>query len=170
MMRRHRNHLASNAAQQHGVNLSFRLERWHRLSMYAVIAVLFISGALWLVVHYLLAVEGEYGRVPHPLEHPAVIFHGACAMFGLFFVGSLLNLHMRRAHRAKRNRLSGWGMIAAMLGLTVTGFGLYYLSSDASHALWSWSHSVIGLGLPPLLVWHIVRGRSVRKLAVARGL
>ncbi len=159
-MRLHKNHLSRQSVQP---SLGIKLERWHRYCLYAVFGGLFISGAVWLVAHYLLTATGDAGALPHPLEHPAVIFHGACVMIGMFFIGSLMNQHMRRAHRAKRNRISGWGMIVATAALTVTGFGLYYLSNDVSHAVWSWTHSVIGLLLPPLLVWHIMRGRRLKR-------
>ncbi len=90
--------------------------------------------------------------------------HGAGAMSMLFFLGSLLNVHIRRALRARRNLASGWAMIVTMATLVITGFGLYYLADEGNRPAWSVVHWVIGLGLVGLLVAHVLLGRSSRKV------
>ena len=74
-------------------------------------------------------------------------------------IGSLFHLHMRRAHRAKRNRASGWSMISVMACLIFSGYALYYLANENTHVIWSTVHWAIGLALPVLLVLHIYLGR-----------
>ena len=128
--------------------------------MYAVIASLTLSGIVWLIAHFFLRQASEFGESVHPWEHPAIQVHGALAMLSCFFVGSLLQLHIRRAHRAKRNRASGWSMITLLASLLVSGYGLYYLASENSHVIWSTVHWVLGLALPALLVLHIYIGRK----------
>lgn len=137
----------------------FRLERWHRWSMYAVIAALTSSGLVWLIAHFFLRQTSEFGESVHPWEHPAIQLHGALAMLSCFFIGSLLQLHIRRAHRARRNRASGWSMITLLASLLISGYGLYYLASENNHAIWSITHWGLGLALPALLVLHIFIGR-----------
>ena len=138
----------------------FRLERWHRWSLYAVLSGLTVSGAVWLIARYFLRQVSEFGESLHPWEHPAIQVHGALAMLCLFLLGALLQLHMRRAHRAQRNRATGWSMIALFASLSVSGYALYYLASEQSRIWWSGAHSVLGLGLPLLLILHILMGRK----------
>lgn len=137
----------------------FRLERWHRWTIYGVGMGLLLTGLLWLVAHYLLRTDGEFGETVHPLEHLSMQMHGGASMVAWFFVGSLLNNHIRRANNARRNRVTGWLMITMLVWLSASGYGLYYLVTESSRAVWSWSHWVSGILLPFLLIWHISAGR-----------
>ncbi|MFZ6657767.1 DUF4405 domain-containing protein [Undibacterium sp. TJN19] len=120
---------------------------------------LMITGLLWLLAHYCLRVNGEFGETVHPLEHLSMQMHGATSMFACFFIGSLLNNHIRRAINARRNLTTGWLMITLLVWLSVSGYGLYYLVTEDSRNLWSLSHWISGLLLPLLLIWHIKAGR-----------
>jgi hypothetical protein len=143
--------------------MRFRLERWHRFSLYGISGLLVASGILWLLARYFLRSAGEFGETVHPLEPWAMKLHGAAAMATLFFVGSLLNNHIRRAHHARRNRYSGWSMATLLAWLTLSGYALYYLASEASRPLWSAGHWIPGLLLPLLLVLHIFMGRRAAR-------
>lgn len=145
---------------RHAVNL--RLERWHRRAIYLSSAMLLLSGAAWLLLHYFLRVAGEFGELPHPLEPWSMKLHGAAAMLLLFFLGSLLNTHIRRAIKSDRNLLTGWGMIGMMSALIATGYALYYVAGDSDRPLWSASHWIIGLAGSVLFLLHIVIGRRSR--------
>jgi len=142
-----------------------RLERWHRYSIYGVCVWLWATGVLWLAAHYLLRAPSAFGESVSPLEPWSMKLHGGGAMLALFFVGSLLNNHIRRALRARRNRASGWAMIAMLGALALSGYGLYYIAGEESRPLWSTIHWIIGLGFAALLVLHVVMGR--RSVAVA---
>jgi hypothetical protein len=84
-------------------------------------------------------------------------------MAALFFAGSLLHLHIRRALKAGRNLVTGWAMVGTLAFLVLTGYGLYYVAGDADRPLWSALHWVVGLVVAILFVLHIVVGRrSVR--------
>ncbi|WP_295998776.1 DUF4405 domain-containing protein [Rugamonas sp.] len=141
------------------LHVNLRVERWHRRWIYASAAVLLLSGSAWLVARYFLRPAGQFGETVHPLEPWAMKLHGAAAMAMLFFLGSLLNVHVRRAIRAGRNLVSGWAMIAAMAVLTATGFGLYYLAGESDRPLWSALHWVVGLAAGALFVLHVQLGR-----------
>lgn len=154
-MTRHRR-----TSPQRHVNL--RLERWHRRCIYGVAAWLTATGLLWLLARYLLRSAGEFGESVHPLEPWSMKLHGAGAMVALFFIGSLMNSHMRRALKAGRNLALGWSMITLLSALTLSGYALYYLASEQSRPVWSALHWIIGLALPLLLALHITQGRSSR--------
>lgn len=147
----------------HGAQLQqFKLERWHKYALYGLVAALFASGLAWLLARYLLRQAGEFGETIHPLEHWAMQFHGALIVPMSFLAGGLLFLHMRRAHRAGRNRNSGWSMIAGLLWLSLTGYALYYFASDTLRPYWSVTHWGMGCALPLLLWLHIRLGRRAK--------
>ncbi|MFC3107726.1 DUF4405 domain-containing protein [Undibacterium arcticum] len=139
--------------------VSLKLERWQRRALYGAFALLTLSGLLWLLAHYWWRPVGEYGETISPLEPWAMKLHGAAAMLALFLVGGILNNHIRRALKSRRNRSSGWAMVALLALLTLSGYALYYIAGEQSRPLWSVLHWIIGLGLPLLVLLHIVLGR-----------
>lgn len=153
----HPSHVTTNAHARERVNL--RLERWHRHCVYASCALLLLSGIAWLAARYLMRPVGQFGETIHPLEPWAMKAHGAGAMLMLFFLGSLMNGHIRRALKSGRNLVSGMAMIATLLALILTGFGLYYIAGEADRPLWSLTHWIAGLALGLLFAPHILLGR-----------
>ena len=145
---------------RHHINL--RLERWHRRCVYGSGAALLVTGCAWLAAHYFLRGQGQFGESVSPIEPWAMKLHGAAAMFMLFFLGSLMNSHIRRALKSRRNLASGWTMIVSFVCLIATGFGLYYLAGESDRGVWSALHWVVGLGAGALLVLHIRLGRASR--------
>lgn len=144
-------------------HVNLRLERWHRIFAYMSIFGLVITGVLWLVSHYFLRSVTLFGESVHPLEPISMKLHGAGAMVVLFLLGSLMNSHIRRAFKAKRNLVSGLIMIVTVLVLIMTGYCLYYLADANTRALWSAIHWVIGCMLPIAIVIHIALGRKIRR-------
>lgn len=140
--------------------LSFRLERWQRRAIYATGAVLLASGVAWLVLRYFLRPVSEFGETVNPFEPWAMKLHGLAAMVALFFLGSLIHVHIRRALKSGRNLVTGWAMIATLLLLALTGYGLYYVAGEADRPLWSAVHWIVGLAVAVLFVLHIVVGRK----------
>jgi hypothetical protein len=146
----------------HKRHINLRMERWHRRCIYTSCVLLLTTGVLWLLAHYCLRVPGEFGETVHPLEPWSMKIHGAAAMITLFFIGSLLNSHIRRAMKSGRNLTSGWAMIALLSALALSGYALYYIASETSRPTWSMIHWLIGLTLPALLGLHVVLGRKSR--------
>jgi hypothetical protein len=137
-----------------------RLQRWHRWSIYLTLASLAITGAVWLLAHYFGRSAGEFADTPHPLEPWSLRLHGLAAFFTLFFAGSLLNSHMRRAWQLRRNRMSGGWTAAVFVVLTVSAYLLYYGGGENMHIVISLLHWIVGLALVPLFVMHILIGRK----------
>ena len=146
---------------------AIHLGRWHQAYLYSVGAVLVVSGALWLLFHYFVRVEGEFGPTLHPLEPWWLRVHGITAAAFLIGFGSVLPGHVRRAWGAARNRITGTIFFGVMLTLTLTGYLLYYVGAEAVRDMMSLVHWVVGLGVPLLAGWHVWRGRVSRRLRVA---
>jgi hypothetical protein len=144
--------------------VDLRLERWLRRCVYASWAVLVLSGVAWLLARYYLRPVGQFGETIHPLEPWAMKVHGAGAMAMLFFLGTILNGHIRRALRSGRNLVSGWSMIGTVALLVVTGFGLYYLAGEGERTTWSLVHWIAGLGWAALGFVHVRLGRASRRI------
>src|SRR5438067_8566303 len=138
---------------------SIRLKRLQKYSLYAVLALLFLSGVAWAYWNYLWS-TGDFetsGKVW------AMKIHGAAAMAVLVLIGMLLSVHVRFAWRARRNRANGSVFLSAFAVLTITGYGLYYAGGEALRAWTSWIHLAVGLALPILLLIHIFLGRRTRR-------
>jgi hypothetical protein len=132
--------------------------------LYATFAALIGSGAWWLGIHYAASLfatsADDLSRVAR--ESLALKVHGATAFVALLALGAMLTHHAPRGWVLRRNRVSGSTLVAAFTLLIVTGYALYYLVSDTTHAPVSVVHWVLGLALAPLLIGHIVLGRRSR--------
>jgi cation transport ATPase len=138
---------------------SIRLKRLQRYFLYAVLALLFLSGVAW--TYWDLAASA--GDFEISAKTWAMKIHGAAAMAILILVGMLLTGHVRFAWRARRNRANGAVFLSAFAVLTITGYGLYYAGGERLRAWTSWIHLGVGLALPILLLFHIFLGRRTRR-------
>lgn len=139
------------------------LPRWLRWTLYLTTAVLFVTGGLWLIVHYGLKQSGAED-LPHPAEPWILRAHGLAMIVGLFVYGSLLRAHMINAWKLRRNRSTGLLVVTVLALLTITGYMLYYVGGETTRPIISVAHWTIGLvigGLLPFHIWHGRRDRSV---------
>jgi hypothetical protein len=139
-----------------------RLSAGHLRWVYWAGALLFASGALWLLFHYFVRVHGEYGDTPHPLESWWLRLHGAAAMLALAVLGSLLPIHVRRGWHQHKNLAAGIALSGVALLLILSGYALYYFGGEEARPWISALHWILGLGTPFLLLWHISAGRKTR--------
>lgn len=140
-----------------------RLSARHRAWFHGAFATLFLSGAGWWVLHRWCQAETEFGPQPQPAQRWLIQVHGAAALLALVIVGTLVPLHMKRGWRARLNRPNGIMLVSVVAALTLTGYALYYAGSESLRAVASFTHTVLGLGFPAALFWHIVRGRRARR-------
>ena len=138
---------------------SIRLKRLQRYFLYAVLALVFLSGVVWGYWNYLVASLGDFEI---SAKAWAMKIHGGAAMAVLVLIGMLLNVHVRFAWRAGRNRINGSVFLSALAVLTISGYGLYYAGGERLRAWTSWIHLAVGLVLPILLLIHILLGRKTR--------
>src|SRR3954468_9696141 len=143
---------AHRPAQPFGLGVPHR--RKHAL--YAAFAAAFLTGILWLIFHYFLQRQGEFGAEPHPLEQWWLRLHGACAFAMLWFGGLVWGTHARPALAQTRWRSSGLTIVVLIALLAASGYLLYYASDDAWRDAARLLHWVLGLLLAVPLLIHIV--------------
>ena len=142
-----------------------RLGPWHQRTVYGATALLSLSGAVWLVLHFFMVRPGEFGETHHPLETWMLKVHGAAAMAGLIIYGSLLPIHIRRTWAIRRNIFLGIGLVVFMLLLTITGYLLYYAGGEETRPIISTAHWILGVIVPALLAGHVISGKRRSRMA-----
>lgn len=141
---------------------AIRLSRTHEWAVYVVLALSFVSGAVWAWLHHFGRVTSEFGVVAHPTELWMQKLHGVAAMLVLVLLGTLLLSHMLRAWRARRNRRTGMLLVITFGILISTGYALYYVGNEQLRAWASWGHLWVGLALPLIVALHVWRGKQSR--------
>ena len=134
-----------------------RLEPSFRYALYAAFALLFITGAGWLLADQMK--EAANGEGWQTAAAYLLMIHGGAAMATLLLLGALFPLHMRRGWRARRNRITGTAMMTFNGALILTAFGLYYLGSETLRPWASELHIGFGIVFPILFLVHVVTGR-----------
>jgi hypothetical protein len=140
-----------------------RLSPRFRVALYAAFTVLAISGAGWLLADW-----RKDPMNPDPWQDIAatlLMLHGGATMATLLLLGALVPLHVQRAWRSGRNRVTGPLMVAVNMLLIATAFGLYYAGSETLRPWVSDLHIAVGLALPALLGFHVWLGRRSRPAA-----
>lgn len=148
-----------------------RLGTSARRALYATMIALIGSGVGWLGVHFGSELFGARTDDLHRLAQEALALkvHGATAFAALLALGAMGAHHARRGWALKRNRVGGSVVVVEFALLITTGYALYYLVSDDTHAPVSVLHWALGLALAPMLIAHIIVGRRGRGPAVSVG-
>jgi hypothetical protein len=129
-----------------------RLSRHHRQWIYIVGGTLVGSGVAWLIAHYLVG-PGELGEMHNPSEPWWMRIHGAAVMAFLVVLGTILPGHVTRAwslrkncvQSVRKNIVTGILMLSLVGALALTGYALYYSSSEELRPYISTGHWVLGL-------------------------
>jgi hypothetical protein len=144
------------------------LSRHISSALLSLLALLWLSGAYWLLLHYLWARPGEFGVIRHPLEAPTLLVHGIVAMLTLFLIGWFAGRHAGAVSSGRRVR-SGWLLTIMTAVLLVAGCAQLFLTSAAWQSAIAIVHEVIGVALPlPLLVHGWRASAAVRERARGR--
>ena len=139
---------------------TLRLSFSFRYAIYAAFAILLITGAGWLVADWQKDISSD--EIWQQSVAYLLMVHGGTAMAALLLLGALIPVHMVRAWRRRKNRVSGSAMATFNAILIGTAFGLYYLGSETLRPWMSWIHIAAGFSLALLFPLHIYWGR--RKL------
>jgi cytochrome c biogenesis protein CcdA len=136
---------------------TLRLKTSFRLSIYLAFAVLFLTGAVWLVADWQKDVAGD--DIWQQVAANMLMIHGGAAMLALLLLGALIPVHLLRAWKSGKNRVTGLVMAAFNVVLIATAFGLYYLGSEVVRPWMSWVHLGAGFFLSLMFPVHIWLGR-----------
>jgi hypothetical protein len=137
------------------------MPRGLRAAVFAVSALLWVSGALWMLVHYLFPGHNEFGPLPNGYEAPLLRVHGLIAVAAVFLLGWLGASHMLARWSAWAGRASGLWLLGAALVLIVSGYALYY-TTGGLHAAAGAVHEWLGLAAPAIALSHWL-GRQARE-------
>jgi hypothetical protein len=138
------------------------LTRRQKTAIYGVLGALWLSGALWLPVHFFLRQHGEFGDVPNPLEHWLIVAHGAGAFAALWLGGWMWRAHVTPWRRIGLRRRSGTTLLWIGGVLIVSGYLLYYAPGELPRACISPLHWVVGLVAVAALLVHALRSERYR--------
>ncbi len=138
--------------------------------LYSTLGGVWLSGALWLALHFAFSQRSEFGLIRNPLEPECLAVHGAFAFGALVLAGWLSAAHLPAAWRSRRSRVSGTAMVAGVGLLGVSGYLLYYLGGDGSRNVASVAHWGVGLAISAAFAAHLRRtGRARRANRRASG-
>ena len=150
--------ITTSASRPIGRATRLRLEPSLRWTVYGVVTALLVSGAAWIMADALKDDPG--GDAWQLLAANLLMIHGGAAMAMLVIFGALFPVHIRRAWRVRKNRLSGSAMVTLNGLLILTAFGLYYAGSELTRPWISGAHIAAGFALAILTVLHILLGRK----------
>lgn len=136
------------------------LGRRRRWSLYIIGIGVWLSGGLWLLFHYFLVKQGEFGPVANPVEPWWLKLHGAFAFAALWMFGLLWGIHITKLWPHRRRRWSGGILTGIFLLLIVSGYLLYYVGDENVRPIISALHWVIGLACPGFFFWHRLQRKS----------
>jgi len=138
------------------------LSRSRVLTIYTISLGLWLSGAVWLLAHYFLVYDGDFGPLPHPLEFWSIAAHGAFGFASLWLLGLLWSVHIPAGWRSIRRRWSGSLMFGVAGVLIFSGFLLYYLGNAEVISVVATLHWAVGLACPALFLLHRFSRDSTR--------
>ena len=135
------------------------LPRALRASLYGVGALLWVSGAVWLVLHYVFPQSTAFGPLPNPWEAPLMRVHGLIAVCAVFLIGWMTAAHVTVRWPSPRNRRSGLLLGGSALLLIFSGYALYY-TTGSPHDAAAVAHEAIGVLSPLAALAHWWRNRQ----------
>ena len=140
---------------------SMSFSKKERIIYYTVFLVLFLSGVVWLVLHYLCSSVGEFGLMSNPLESKILCIHGVAAFGFAFVFGNIWAIHVKSGIQKKYKKNFKSGIINALLVtiLIVTGLLLYYAGNDMVRITASMMHWICGILLFIVIIFHIFMGK-----------
>lgn len=131
-----------------------RLTRLRKWGVYGVAVGIWVSGVLWLGLHYFLRQKSAFGFETNPAEPWMMKLHGAFAFFALVGLGLLWGVHVLNGWFSNRRRWSGGIVFGLACFLGLTGYLLYYAGDDAFRDFVSIAHWSVGIGAIGVFLWH----------------
>jgi MFS family permease len=137
------------------MHMSTRLRR----SLYALLALSWVSGVVYFVLSRWMQVDGEFGLQKNPWQFPLLKVHGAAAFLMLMAIGAMLVNHVPASWRTHRSRGFGLTLVVGVSLMVISAWCLYYAADEYWRPILGNIHAAIGFALPLILAIHIWRGR-----------
>jgi succinate dehydrogenase hydrophobic anchor subunit len=137
------------------------MSRGLRRTLLSVSALLWLTGALWLLVHFWFPQRNEFGVLPNPWEVPLLRVHGLIAVGAVFLLGWVGAGHISARWSQTANRRSGLWLLACATVLIVSGYALYY-TTGVPHESAGVLHESLGLAAIAIALAHWLRVRRAR--------
>lgn len=142
---------------------SARLAGWQIWLLCLSGASLWLSGGVWLLLHYFGQRKGEFGPEMNPIEPWMMKAHGLALIPALLGIGGMFVAHIPKGWGHTRQRVAGIALCSVLAALIASGYMLYYVGDEDLRAWTSVAHWAVGLGLPLIFVWHYVNGMRARR-------
>ena len=126
------------------INQKINVPGWQTKFFSLSLILLWITGMLWLALDFMDL--NSFGQTQ------ILILHGALIIPALVSLGVLIVSHIPEGWEPTKKRKSGFLLSFIMLFLVISGFVLFYEDSIINQL--SYSHSLTGLFLVPLIFWH----------------
>jgi len=133
-----------------------------RSAVIVAFGALWLTGCLWLVLHYFFPQPSDFGAVEHPWSPAILRIHGWIAVSGVFLLGWITARHVSDRWPQMIKRVSGISMATVAAILAVTGYALYYTTGRV-HDLAGVAHEIIGVAALVFALTHWRRYRLPRK-------
>ncbi len=133
------------------------------MGVYLIGGALWVSGCAWLCLDQFFAQRGPFGNIPHPLAAPLLLVHGVTAIASLYLFGWITAHHALRWWAAGLRRSSGAVLAGFVALLIVSGFALFFVSSDAWQRYAAAVHDVLGVAVTLFAIRHWFFGRRAQK-------
>jgi hypothetical protein len=132
-----------------------------RTMVFVTCAVLWGSGALWLVLHFAFAQRTQFGPLPNPWEPAVMRLHGLVAACVVFLLGWIAAGHVLERWGAARNRRSGLMLASCAALLIASGYPLYY-TTGTLHDVAALTHEWLGIASLLAALAHWLRVLAAR--------
>jgi hypothetical protein len=116
-----------------------------RINTLVVCALLWLSGCIWMALHYFFQASTQFGPGPNPWEPVAIRVHGIVAISTVFLFGWIASRHVYIGWYRRRNRVSGIALSSICVLLVLSGYALYYLPDDQLRNGSALLHQVLGV-------------------------
>ncbi|MEK6637280.1 MAG: hypothetical protein AABY88_04270 [Pseudomonadota bacterium] len=126
-------------------------------------AILWLTGAAWVLLHYFGEIAGEFGPETNPAQPWLLRIHGLVLIPAILVGGSLLTVHIPKGWKDKSQKIGGIVLTVFFASLIISGYMLYYIGSDDLRNLSSMFHWIVGILAPASFIWHYTHRYSNRK-------
>lgn len=137
--------------------------RWFESTLIGTSAALYVSGLLLAPTTLEMRSTWALGwRLEAASRIAAAAAHATLALAFMLLLGALWSIHMRAGWKRRQQRVSGLLLGIALLVLSASAVGVYYLADETMANFAGLSHLAIGVVLIVPFAYHAIVGRRQR--------